>query len=341
MTTAQNAISRGRELTSRLLAFARRQPGLATSRQTADIFNEFEKLIGPMIEEQVTIRFASEGLGLQVYCDQAQLETALMNLVLNSRDAILRSGEGSWIDIRARAVNAPAQALEDGQNPEGGLPEAAGKTYRYVELAISDNGPGMDAETQSRSTDPFFTTKDSNSGTGLGLAMVYGFVRQSNGDLRIYSELGIGTTVRMTLPRGTVDGAREEPVQAAAVKRGKGETILLVEDERPLLQMMTELLQEMNYRVLPARSGSEALDVIQSGKPIDLLLTDVVMPGGIGGFELALRVREMLPDVPIIYTSGYTGFNLADMEGAEAVLLQKPASPAAIGAAIAQALNPV
>ncbi|MEL7460065.1 MAG: PAS domain-containing protein [Pseudomonadota bacterium] len=334
---AANSIKRGRSLTTRLLAFARRQPGLATVKRTADALEEFSTLVRPMLEEQIEVEFNIEDDDLRHYCDPAQLETALMNLVLNCRDAILRSGSGSHIDVRARAVRSqPDDPIGQTDVLEQ---KKSGTSPRFVEISVTDNGPGMDEETQARCTDPFFTTKETNSGTGLGLAMVYGFVRQSDGDLRIYSEEGVGTTVRMLLPRGTSEGAREAPMPEEAIEMGGGETLLVVEDELQLLVMISDVLTGLGYEVLSARSGQEALSLVESGEAFDLLLTDVVMPGTIGGFDLARRVREIRPEVPVIYTSGYTGFTATEMGAVQAPLLQKPAPPNELADAIKIALR--
>ena len=337
LSLASGSIERGRELTSRLLTFARKQPGLATSRKTSDVFADFENLMRPMIEAHVAMTFVVDDPDLHHFCDQTQLETALMNLVLNSRDAILRSGKGNRIDIRARAVHAS----DEGPNDLDGLDHSSvdGATYRYVEISVSDNGPGMQDETLARSTDPFFTTKATNSGTGLGLAMVYGFVAQSEGDLRLYSEVDVGTTIQMTLPRGTLLGDREERMQEEAVSQGDGETILVVEDEPQLLMMINHALKDLGYDTITATSGTEALQIVEDGEAFDLLLTDIVMPGKVGGFELAQRVRAQRPEMPVIYTSGYTGFNAAEMGEVQAPLLQKPASPTELALTLKQALR--
>lgn len=338
LTVAADSIERGRSLTSRLLSFARRQPGLRESRLTAEVFAEFEELIRPMLEAQIGLTVSVDDPGLQHYCDQTQLETALMNLVLNARDAILRAGTGNRIELRARAVSAPKRSEANIPSLSDPLSEP-GTAYRFVEISVSDNGPGMDRDTLDRCTDPFFTTKDSNSGTGLGLAMVYGFAHQSDGDLHIYSEPGVGTTMQLVLPRGTVDGPREAPQPPPKVSRGAGQTILVVEDEHVLIEMLTDVLAELNYRVAVAHSGQEALMLVEDGLSFDVLMTDVVMPGKIGGFELAKRVRERHPDMPVIYLSGYTGFTASEMGAVPARLLQKPASPREVAQAVLDALN--
>lgn len=339
LATAASSIEHGRMLTSRLLSFARRQPGLASVKRTSDVFADFSRLIRPMLEEQIEIVTRVEDSTLHHYCDQTQLETALMNLVLNSRDAILRSGKGSQIGVRARPVRSTSKELNEQQEGHEASADEDGSSYRYVEISVTDDGPGMDSETLSRSTDPFFTTKDSNSGTGLGLAMVYGFARQADGDLRIYSEEGLGTTVRLTLPRGTLGGTREEPMPDDEIHRGNGETILIAEDEPVLTMMLTDVLESLGYNVVAAGSGQQAMLLVEAGEAFDLLLTDVVMPGKIGGFELARRVRDLRPNMPVIYTSGYTGFTVSEMGSVQAPLIQKPAAPAELAEAISQALH--
>ena len=343
---AKSSIKRGRALTSRLLSFARKQPGLATVKTTKSVFDAFEELVSPMIEAQIEINFHVDDPELRHYCDQTQLETAMMNLVLNSRDAILRSGDGNRVDIRARPVRSPNVELDLSQSDPKtakSIADAADEksNFRYVEISVTDNGPGMDEETTKRSTDPFFTTKNTNSGTGLGLAMVYGFLRQANGDLKIYSEVGVGTTVQLTLPRGSKEGLREVRMPDDIVPLGKGETLLVVEDENQLLLMISAVLEGLGYRVVSAISGEDAMAKHEAGEHFDLLLSDVVMPGKIGGFELARLLRKEIPDLPVIYMSGYTGFTPSEMGEVQAPLLQKPAPPEELAEAIAHALDAV
>ncbi len=334
---AEGSINRERSLTSRLLAFARKQPGLSSVRKTSEVLDDFEKLVRPMLEAQIELVVEVEDEQLRHFCDQTQLETALMNLVLNSRDAILRDGKGNRIEIKARPVRAPNTDLDARQTGQDIEPEP-GSSFRYVEITVTDNGPGMDRETLARCTDPFFTTKSSNSGTGLGLAMVFGFVRQSDADLRIYSELDVGTTVRLTLPRGTQDGLREVPMPEADTEQGAGQTVLVVEDEPQLLNMLVDTLEDLGYTVVSVNSGPKAMELVETGSRFDVLLTDVVMPGAYGGFELARRVRTVRPNMPVIYTSGYTGFTASEMGEVQAPLLQKPVPPAELAEAISQAL---
>ncbi|WP_186827006.1 transporter substrate-binding domain-containing protein [Shimia ponticola] len=329
---SMDSIIRGRTLTTRLLSFARKQPGTASSQNTAKILKDFETLVRPLLEKKVSLAFTKIDEDLFQFCDPAQLETALMNCVLNSRDAILRGGQGSKITISARSVDCAATgSWQDDQSN--------GKTARCVEFAITDDGPGMNAETLARCTDPFFTTKSTNSGTGLGLAMVFGFARQSGGSLRIYSEVGVGTTVQILVPRGTDNGGKEQPVEIGRLPLGNGETILAVDDEGILLELVKTALEELSYNVVTAKSGDEAYERIQSGQSFDLLLTDVIMPGALDGFELAKRTRELLPDKPVIYMSGYSGFTKDEMGTVTAPMIQKPATRTEIAEILSKTLK--
>ena len=351
-TAALNSIKRGAELTSRLLAFAKKQPERASARSLSETFAELKELVDPSIEASVTVEFGAIEEELLAFCDQGQLQNAVLNLILNSRDAIMEASHGSSIKIEARAVDflptGISEAGEGGLLPEtegrisqgqADIARADGHAQRYIEIAVSDNGPGMSKAVAARALDPFFTTKMVNSGTGLGLSMVYGFVQQSDGEMRIYTEEGHGTTVRLFLPRGDESTGLEEPFAMEPVTNGKGETILIAEDEEFLRDQLGELLKELNYEVLQASSGRDAVAMLKAGARPDLILTDVVMPGGIGGFELARLAREIMPNVPIIYMSGYTGFTDEEMGAVIAPLLPKPSSPSAISGQLRAALD--
>ena len=354
LATAQSSIARGSQLTQRLLAFAKRQPGRASSAFVGTVLDEFSRLARPVIEETVALSFIPPGEDLWVYCDVAQLENALLNLVLNSRDALLTGSNDSKITVTARGVaeidkdvTLKNEASDSYIAGRGTIAEEDAKrtndpetAYRYVEFSVTDNGPGMPDEIRRRAVDPFFTTKSSHSGTGLGLSMVYGFVQQTGGELRIYSEEGVGTTIRMLIPRGTFSGNREEPVERLPELTGAQQNILIVEDEPALLETMSEIVASLGYTVLRASNGQEALMMVREGQEIDLLLTDVVMPGGIGGFELAREVQIMMPHVPVLYMSGYAGFTEEQIGDVQAPLLQKPCPPAELAEAIHTALLP-
>lgn len=351
LKTALSSVRRGSELTQRLLAFAKRQPGLSKSGPVSSFLVDFATLISPTIEAQIELAFEAETSDLWVFCDHVQLESALLNLVLNSRDAMLRSGVGNKIVVKVRGVaEIEADRVLRSEDPHTYIAkglhvdhEAAqtgkGVAYRYVEFAVTDNGPGMSEEVKRRAIDPFFTTKNTNSGTGLGLSMVYGFIQQSSGELRIYSEVDHGTTVRLLVPRGTESGVREEPIERIPLPGGQGQVVLVVEDEKNLLEMTTDLLRSLGYEVVPAASGKVALELAKSGQEFDVLLTDIVMPGGIGGFALAEQVRKLRPGVPVLYMSGYTGFSNTEMGAVVAPLIQKPSPPSELATALRDVLR--
>lgn len=350
---ALKSIGRGSELTSRLLAFAKRQPSRATAHHIDDIFGEMRELVAPAIEASITVSFIPPHEEMLVYCDQGQLQNAILNLILNSRDAMLQHNKGNQIRIEARSVDglpadrpsdphrASSQAVaipqgirrpkESQQNSDGKAPsqneDTSHKVQCFVEISVSDNGPGMSPAVAARALDPFFTTKGVNSGTGLGLSMVYGFVQQAGGDLRIYTEEDDGTAIKLYLPRGSSESGLEDTKTLEPLVDGHGETILVVEDEVHLLEQLSELLKELNYNIVEAPHGRAALEMLENGLRPDLILTDVVMTKGIGGFELARRARLLIENVPIIYMSGYTGFSDEQMGDVIAPLLPKPSSP--------------
>lgn len=337
---AMESVERGAQLSSRLLTFAKRQPGIAKSLKVEGLLADFKGLIEPTIEQTISVTFRIDDPEMSVFCDGAQLENALLNLVLNARDAILRDGKGNEITISARSISgltSPSEERED--DPDRYLTSvletelrdqalsAGDHSYRYVEFSVSDNGPGMSDEVKRRALDPFFTTKSTNSGTGLGLAMVYGFVQQSGGEIRIYSELDQGTTMSMILPRGSGNDEREEPILNQTTAMGNGQRILIVEDELHLRDAIEDMVASFGYEVCSAHSGQDALDMVEDGLEFEVLLTDIVMPGGISGFELAAEVRALRPDLPVIYMSGYAGYTDKEMGAVIAPLLQKPCSP--------------
>lgn len=352
LSAAMRSIDTGSELTRRLLAFAKRQPGALNAHNVSSVLADFQKLAQPLIEANIDLSFEVESDDLWVHCNGGQLENAILNLLLNSRDAIMRSGKGSKITILVRGINeidadVVLRREHSGSHIAKGLhaeheadvSRRDGTALRYVEFAVTDDGPGMSAEIKRRAIDPFFTTKKTNSGTGLGLSMVYGFVQQSNGELRIYSEEGQGTTMRLLLPRGTPEGEREEPQERALQAQGTGQKILVVEDEQSLLELMEDLITSMSYSVVTAASAKDALAATDAHSDIALVLTDIVMPGGMGGFELARELRNRFPDLPILYMSGYTGFSEAEMNDVVAPMLQKPCQPSDLADAIKTALE--
>lgn len=349
---ALKSISRGADLTTRLLSFAKRQPGRAKSQNVSDIVEDFKKLSHPLMEASIRYEFDAVDDALHVFCDVSQLENALLNLVLNSRDAIMRSGKGSKISVQVRGVSEidadlvlrkeePRAYIARGLNPDSETlgHRSSDMVPRYIEIAVTDDGPGMSDAVKARAIDPFFSTKDTNSGTGLGLSMVYGFVQQSDGELRIYSEEGYGTTVRIILPRGDIAGAREAIQPREQLLKGSGQTVLVVEDEPSLLKSMKDLLTVLEYNVIGSSSARSALERLEEEDSIDLLLTDIVMPGGLNGFELAAEARKTNPDLPIVYMSGYTGYSDTEMGEIAAPIVGKPCPPSELSRVLKAAFS--
>ena len=232
----------------------------------------------------------------RTYADANQLENALLNLGLNARDAMPDGGKLIIETANATLDKAYISSLGDSIEPG-----------EFVLIAVTDTGAGMDKATQERAFDPFFTTKEVGKGTGLGLSQVYGFARQSAGHVRIYSEIGEGTTVKVYLPRSVSETEKAPTDEPDKRSRWTGaETILLVEDDDALRAYATDILQELGYHVMSANNGVAALETLDRGGPVDLLLTDVVMPGGLNGRQLADKAVARRPGLRVLYMTGYT-----------------------------------
>jgi PAS domain S-box-containing protein len=291
---AAMAADRGAELTSRLLAFARRQPlkpaVLNVNRQIAGM----DKLLRSTLGESVQLEIVQAGGLWRALADAPQLESAVLNLCLNARDAM--AGGGRLTIETANAYLDANYARKEGDLAPG----------QYVMVAVSDTGSGMDAKTLARVFEPFFTTKEVGKGSGLGLSMVYGFAKQSSGHVRVYSEPGMGTTVKLYLPRAHESASDGTNVHITAPAQPGHEHILLVEDDELVRQHVTLLLKGLGYQVSQASSGADALEMLERLGTVDLLFTDVVMPGGMTGRQLADAVRKTHPDMPVLFSSGYT-----------------------------------
>jgi PAS domain S-box-containing protein len=293
LDSVQSAVDRGAKLSSQLLAFARRQPLQPVAVNAQRALRAMDELLQRAIGEHVAVTIVSEPGLWNTLVDPGQLENVILNLAINARDAMPDGGMLN-IDLRnvtLRADHAPAWV--------DAIPGD------YVRLAISDNGAGMPAEVMALAFEPFFTTKPVGQGTGLGLSMAYGFVKQSDGHIHIESAPGQGTTVVIHLPRSA---APDEEVLAPAPLHAVGgnETILVVEDDPEVKATAVGILRQLGYQVLDAHDGESALAVIRGGAAIDLLFTDVVMPGAVSSTQLAGLARELLPSIAVLYTSGYT-----------------------------------
>jgi PAS domain S-box-containing protein len=293
LQTAIAATSRGSRLASQLLAFGRRQPLSPKSVNLGRLIRGIDDMLRRSLGEGVEIETVITGGLWNTFVDTVQVENALLNLAINARDAM--QGQGK---LTIEAGNA---FLDDTYVARHG-DVAAGQ---YVMVAVTDTGCGIPSELLERVFEPFYTTKPEGQGTGLGLSMVYGFVKQSGGHIKIYSEVGHGTTVRIYLPRAQQPEDVETDLETGAVTGGT-ETILVVEDDEDVRGTVVDLLSELGYRVLRAKDAQSALAIVESGVPIDLLFTDVVMPGPLSSPELARRARERLPNIAVLFTSGYT-----------------------------------
>jgi PAS domain S-box-containing protein len=287
------SVNRGAKLSSQLLSFARRQPLQPVPTNLGRIVRDMDDMLRRALGESIEMETIVSG-GLWVaMVDRNQLENVILNMAINARDAMRSEGRLTIELGNAMLDDAYVQTLTD--VPAG----------QYVMLAISDTGTGMTSETMERVFEPFFTTKGEGEGTGLGMSMVYGFVKQSGGHIRIYSELGHGTTFKIYLPRVHASEAIIEDVRRAPPAGGT-ETILVVEDDLALQSTVVEMLNGLGYKTLKANEGAGALTILNSGLHIDLLFTDVVMPGSVRSPELARQAKEIQPDIEVLFTSGYT-----------------------------------
>jgi signal transduction histidine kinase len=294
---AMKAVQRATVLTRRLLAFSRRQPLEPKLINPNNLIAELSDMIQRTLGETITLETTLSGALWPVLADAHELENSILNLAVNARDAMPNGG---------KLIIETGNSYLD-ENYVGKLPEAVA-AGQYVMIAVSDTGSGMDSSTLEHAFEPFFTTKDVGKGTGLGLSQVYGFIRQSSGHVRIYSEIDHGTTVKLYLPRSIGDAERPEPplAQRPTPASGKGETILVVEDNDDLRTYSTGAITEMGYSVLEAASGGEALSVLDSADEVALLFTDVVLRGGMNGRQLADEARRRRPSLKVLYTTGYT-----------------------------------
>ncbi len=291
---ALDGVERGAKLAAQLLAFGRRQPLDPIVVDLEAILRRMDDLLHRALGESIAIDTQVIAGLWHALVDVPRLENVILNIAINSRDAMDHTGK-----LTMRLGHATLD--ETGAAQREGL-----RAGEYVTLAISDTGHGMSAEVQRRAFEPFFTTKAEGEGTGLGLSMVHGFVKQSGGDVMLESEEGKGTTITLFLPRST------EPISTVAIAAidetaaGEGETILVVEDDDAVRATVVDTLTELGYRVLRASDGESALTIIRSGVPIDLLFTDVVMPGPVPSTEMVRLAREILPGMHVLHTSGFT-----------------------------------
>src|SRR5712675_157454 len=290
---ALDAAFRGAVLTRRLLAFARQQPLRPQRVDVNELVSGITRLLSRTLGEDIEISLDLSAEVWPVVVDPAQLEASLTNLATNARDAMPNGGR-----LMVVTSNRYLDADYAAQHSEV-VPGA------YVVIEVSDTGSGMTQEVINRIFEPFFSTKARDKGTGLGLSMVFGFIKQSGGHISVYSEPGIGTNFRLFLPRMTEEVTTVEESSAVPLVHGRGETVLVVEDNAALRRVVMRQLGELGYRVRDAENAAEGLQVMEK-ESIDLLLTDVVMPGGTDGRELARRARQRWPSLKVVFTSGFS-----------------------------------
>ena len=310
VTSARRATDRGARLTAQLLAFSRQQVLKPKLVNASELISGFYGLIRQAVGQGCEVQLHTDERLWFCQVDPALLETAVLNLALNGRDAM---PDGGVLEIATRNV-----VLDEGA--VGGCPPGS-----YVTLSVTDTGHGMSPEVRDRIFEPFFTTKEVGKGTGLGLSMVYGFVRQSNGHVTVESTPHRGTTIALFLPKAKQESLPEEEADQTPAMPGGSERILLVEDDEDLLEAMSATLSDFGYRVVCARNGTEALRILDSGQEFDLLFSDIAMPNGPNGIELAGEARRRSKEIKILLTSGYAKDVLARHTAlGEFPIMQKP-----------------
>lgn len=326
---AQSSTRRAAALTQRLLAFSRRQTldpkPTDLNRLVAGMEDLIRRSVGPQVELEVV---GAGGLWL-TRVDPSQLENALLNLTINARDAM---PDGGRITIETANKWLDQRAADDRDLPPG----------QYVSLCVTDTGTGMTPEVISRAFDPFFTTKPLGQGTGLGLSMIHGFARQSGGQVRIYSEVGDGTTMCLYFPRFVGQMEVADIFDAShGPGDGHGQTVLVIDDEEPIRMLITDVLEEAGYRVIVAPDGPAGLKVLQSNARIDLLITDVGLPGGINGRQVADAGRTTRPDLKVLFITGYAENAVIGNGHLEAGMqvITKPFAMSALGARVREIIE--
>jgi PAS domain S-box-containing protein len=313
--SAQRAAGRGAKLTQQLLAFSRKQLLQPQRTDVNRLIIEMGDLLRGTLGSKVEIR---EILGPEAWpalCDVNQLETVLLNLAVNARDAM---PEGGTLTIETANVDLDADYAARQDEPV--------RPGEYVMIAVTDSGTGIPADIVDRVFEPFFTTKERGKGTGLGLSQVYGFVKQSGGHVRICSEIGVGTTVKLYLPRSPGLQPAEAATEIDKEREAAVGTVLVVEDDPDVREFAVEVLQGLGYRIFEAADGPTALRILSREPEVDLLFTDVVMPGP-NGFEVAREARALRPALKVLFTSGYTANALPSERPFEGRLIHKPYKP--------------
>ena len=322
------AASRGADLTHRLLAFARKQALQPAATDVSALVFNTAKLLRPTLGANICIETILTDDAAVAFVNSAQLSTALLNLALNSRDAMPNGGK-----LTFEISNVALDGISDAAHPDA-------QSKEFVAIGVSDCGAGIPAELQDRVFEPFFTTKGPGQGSGLGLSMVYGFVKQSGGHVKIRSEVGHGTTVTICLPRHCETGLPVAKPEDAPAMKGS-ETVLAVEDDRLVLRQVSRQLRSLGYKVLGARNATEALALVRTNADIDVIFTDVLMPGAMNGRQLAREATRLRPDIKFVFTSGYAedAIILHGLLDPDVLLLTKPYRKTDLARVIRRALK--
>lgn len=328
VTRIETAAEHSSELIRQLLAFARQQPLVAKNVDIKTRMENLMPLLRRSIDEDIEIHIFSAPDVWQARIDPSQLESAILNLMINARDAMPNGGQ-----ITIEVANA---VLDDSYTVD----EIEVVPGDYVAISVSDTGTGMSPETVARAFEPFFTTKEGGKGSGLGLSMVFGFIKQSHGHIKIYSEIGHGTAVKLYLPRSYGFASSLETSTETIPIVHRNEKILLVEDDNLMRETAARQIKALGYSLLEANSGEAALHILSENPGIDLLITDIVMPGGMNGPELVRKVLATRTDIKVMFVSGYTDNALIDRGWLEKgiQLLQKPYRRADLAVKIRQTL---
>ena len=292
---AITAVDRGASITSQLLSFARKHPQSPKVLNPARLLSELEPLLKVSAGAQIDIELVRDSGLWAIFADPEQLQAAIINLVVNARDAMQNGGN---LTIECSNTRIDQEYADDHQDVEAG---------QYVCISVSDNGAGMPPDVLESAFEPFFTTKPAGIGTGLGLSMIYGFIKQSRGHAKIYSEVDHGTTVKVYFPRSHEEIVAPVDLKVPSPKPGlRGVRVLLVEDDTDLQRVFVKQLVSIGCVVESAGSSTEALELCKSIEPPDVILTDVILGEGMNGKALAMQVRETFRDIKVIYMSGFT-----------------------------------
>lgn len=312
--TGLRSVRRGAELTQRLLAFARKQPLRPEYTDLSDLVRDMKALLQRTLGERFQVKTILADKAWPTLVDQGQMENVLLNLALNARDAMPKGGR---LLIRTENVALEEEITNDGATIAPG---------DYLKVTVKDTGTGMTPEVLANAFDPFFTTKGSGSGSGLGLSMVYGFVSQSSGHIRIDSTVGKGTAIELFLPRTFAEARAKTSQDKTASPRGNNEVVLVVEDDDDLRELAVLLLDRMGYKTYQAADGHSAVALMRKVDHLDLVFTDVVLPYGMSGIDAAREARTLFPAIKILFTSGYTESEVLgkELEKGNVEMITKP-----------------